>query len=345
MKDRRRKKRRVRKRDWSPGDIDAATRLPRRFSGVDVGLDAEAIEVSERFEAIEPNGVVISPYGVLAFVETEGEEHLCRVAERLCVGQSSILAPGDRVCVEADQDGLCVTGVQHRNSKLSRLATKGQREQVIAANVDRLVCVVAAAQPRFKAGVLDRYLIAADIGNISPIIVLNKVDLTESRPKEMMVYEDLGLPVFYTSCVTGEGIEALREDLRNTVSVLAGQSGVGKSSLINVLDPRFYVETREVSDYNEKGRHTTSVSRLYHLAGGIDIIDTPGIRKLGLWDLTKEEVPLYFPDIAALAVDCKFSDCSHIHEPGCAVREALEHGDLPEVRYRSYLRIRDSLDS
>ncbi|MFO7975377.1 MAG: GTPase RsgA, partial [Candidatus Hydrogenedentota bacterium] len=177
----------MRKRDWSSRDIDAETRMPRRFSGVDVGLDAEAVEIDERFEEIEPNGVVVSPYGVLAFVETEDKEHLCRVAERLCVGRSSILAPGDCVRVDPDESGLCVTAVKHRKSKLSRPATKGQGEQVIAANVDCLVCVVAAAQPRFKVGVLDRYLIAAEMGNIRPVIVLNKVDLVETPPEEMSV--------------------------------------------------------------------------------------------------------------------------------------------------------------
>ncbi len=345
MKDRRRKKKRVRKRDWSPNDVDTHAHLPRRLSGVDVGLDAEAVEIEARFEDIDPNGVVVSPYGVLAFVEFQGNEQLCRVAERLCIGRSSILAPGDHVRVEPCEDDFCVTGVKHRKSKLSRPATKGQREQLIAANVDLLVCVVAVAQPRFKVGVLDRFLIAADMGGIAPVIVMNKTDLREQRPDQIRVYEDLDLPVLHTSCVTGEGIEHLRQQLRGAVSVVAGQSGVGKSSLINALDPDLEIVTQEVSDFNEKGRHTTSVSRLYHLAGGIDIIDTPGIRQLGLWDLLPEEVALYFPDIAGFALDCKFSDCSHIHEPACAVREALESGALAQVRYDSYRRIRDSLES
>jgi len=345
VKDRRRKKRRVRKRDWSVNDLDAENRQPRRFRGLDVGLGTEAEDIDERFEAIQPNGVVVSPYGVLAFVEFDGQERLCRVAERLCVGGTSILAPGDRVRVDAQQDDLCVSAVQHRQSKLSRPATKGQREQVIAVNVDHILCVVAVAQPRFKVGVLDRFLIAADIGHIRPIVVVNKTDLAEEAPREFDVYRDLNLPIIFTSCETGEGIDRLRTLLENSVSVLAGQSGVGKTSLINCLHPDIALETREVSDYNEKGRHTTTVSRLYHLAGGIDIIDTPGIRQLGVWDVTKEEVALYFPDIAALGEHCRFRDCSHTHEPGCAVQDAVETGALPAVRYKSYCRIRDSLDS
>ncbi len=345
MKDRRRKKRRVRKRDWSETDLDAEKRQPRRFCGLDVGLGAEAADIGERFEDIQPNGTVISPYGVLAFVEFDGRERLCRVADRLCVGGTSILAPGDRVRVDALPDDPCVSAVQRRRSKLSRPATKGQREQVIAVNVDHILCVVAVAQPRFKVGVLDRFLIAADIGHIHPIVVVNKTDLAEEPPREFDVYRDLNLPVIFTSCETGEGIDRLRTHLENSVSVLAGQSGVGKTSLINCLHPDIALETREVSDYNEKGRHTTTTSRLYHLANGIDIIDTPGIRQLGVWDLTKEEAALYFPDIAALGEHCRFRDCSHTHEPGCAVREALETGALAAVRYRSYCRIRDSLDS
>ena len=345
VKDRRRKKHRVRKRDWSAKDVDTHARLPRRFSGLEVGLDTEAVPIENRFEAIQPNGVVVSPYGVLAFVEADGAERLCRVAEQLCAGRTSVLAPGDRVRVERDEDGFCVTAVMHRISKLSRPATKGQREQVIAANVDYIVCVVAVVQPRFKVGVLDRFLIAADVGRVRPIIVVNKVDLAKEPPQELDAYRDLNVPIILTSCETGEGIETLRQHLTDSVSVLAGQSGVGKSSLINCLQPDIALETQEVSGYNEKGRHTTTTSRLYHLDGGIDIIDTPGIRQLGIWDVTKEEVALYFPDIAALGAECKFSDCSHIHEPGCAVRQAVENGRLPAIRYKSYCRIRDSLGS
>jgi ribosome biogenesis GTPase len=312
---------------------------------MDVGLGVEAEAIEERFEEIDPNGVVVSPYGVLAFVETGGKEQLCRVAERLCVGRTSVLAPGDEVRVEPDEDGLCVTAVNRRRSKLSRPATKGQREQVLAANIDHLVCVVATAQPRFKVGVLDRFLIAADIGGLNPVVVVNKMDLAEDPPEELEAYRDLDIPVLRTSCETGQGIDGLREHLQRSVSVMAGQSGVGKSSLINRLESDLELETQEVSDYNEKGRHTTTSYRLYHLRNGIDIIDTPGIRQLGLWGVTREEVDAYFPDIVAHAAQCKFNDCSHIHEPGCGVRKALEAGELAETRYNSYRRIRDSLES
>lgn len=345
MKDRRRKKPRVRKRDWSETDHDVETRQPRRFRGQDVGLGAKAPDLDERFDDIQPNGVVVSPYGVLAFVELDGQEQLCRVSERLCTGKTSILAPGDRVRVDALDDDLCVSAVKWRRSKLSRPASQGQHEQVIAVNVDHLICVVAVAQPRFKAGVLDRLLIAADIGGIQPIVVVNKIDLVRETPREFEVYRDLELPVIFASCETGEGIDELRKLLENSASVLAGQSGVGKTSLINCLHPDFELETQAVSAFNEKGRHTTTSSRLYHLDGGIDIIDTPGIRQLGVWDLVKEDVALYFPDIAVLGEHCRFHDCSHTHEPGCAVQEAVETGALPAVRYTSYCRIRDSLDS
>ena len=175
------------------------------------------------------------------------------------------------------------------------------------------------------------------------LVVVNKSDLPAAATGEELGGGSGG--VVRVSAKTGEGIDRLRTHLENSVSVLAGQSGVGKTSLINCLHPDIALETREVSDYNEKGRHTTTVSRLYHLAGGIDIIDTPGIRQLGVWDVTKEEVALYFPDIAALGEHCRFRDCSHTHEPGCAVQDAVETGALPAVRYKSYCRIRDSLDS
>jgi len=156
-------------------------------------------------------------------------------------------------------------------------------------------------------------------------------------------YRELGLPVLNTSCKTGAGIEALRQALKGKLSVLAGHSGVGKSSLLNVMDPGLDIETREITETTEKGRHATSTSRLYELADGIRIIDTPGTRRLGVWGVSSEELAFYFPEMERLAADCRFRNCTHTHEPGCAVRQAVEVGDIARLRYNSYLRIRESL--
>jgi ribosome biogenesis GTPase len=169
------------------------------------------------------------------------------------------------------------------------------------------------------------------------------MDLVEEEPAEVNLYRDLAMPVLETSCVSGQGLEALRASLRGQHACLAGHSGVGKSSLINALDPRYDIHTQEISDQTKKGRHTTTTSRLYHLHGDIHIVDTPGIKQLGLWGVTPEEVDFYFPEMKTLAPHCKFRDCTHLHEPDCAVREAIDSGAIAAARYESYKRIRESL--
>lgn len=312
-------------------------------------LDADQTHLAISAD-ITPNGMVVSPYGTLCFVEMDGDEVVCKVGDGLMEGKSSILAPGDRVHVGYNDNQPVVQAMSPRRTKLSRPATTAGRagakracEQVFAANVDLLVIVAAAARPLFKPGLVDRYLIAAEVGGVTPILCINKMDLVDTEPETVPPFRDLGLVVFNTSCETGHGLDALREHLCGKLSVFAGHSGVGKSSLLNALDPALAITTREVSDFNEKGRHTTSASRLYHLARDIHIIDTPGIKQLGLWGVSREEVAYYFPEIAAAAESCRFRDCSHVQEPGCGIRAAVESGAIRPLRYHSYLRIRETL--
>lgn len=291
----------------------------------------------------DPNARVVSPYGKLAYVQMENREILCRVDPKLIVGKSSILAPGDEIVVEYANDEPVVRSVGPRRSRLSRPVGKGGREQVIAANVDVLVAVASAAQPAFKHGLVDRYLVAAGVGDVEPVLCVNKMDLVDAEPPEVSTYRELGLGVFNTSCKTEVGLEKLRRFLEGKTSVLAGHSGVGKSSILNAFNPDFAIATREVSQAGQKGRHATATARMYQLGAGTRIIDTPGVRRLGLWGISPEELAFYFPEMDALAGECRFRNCTHTHEPDCAVRDALETGAIPRLRYESYLRIRSSL--
>lgn len=291
---------------------------------------------------VEPNAILLAYSGQWAWVQLDGQEVFCRVDERVVERHSAALASGDAVRVEWEGGEPMLRGVAPRRTKLSRRLPDG-REQVVAANIDTLLIVTAPLQPRFKPGVVDRYLIAADVGRVQPVICLNKVDLTREEPKAVQSYRELGVPVVRTSCETGEGLDELRGHLRGRLSVLAGQSGVGKSSLINALAPEMEIEVQAVSRFNEKGRHTTRRARLYELDGDIRIIDTPGVRQMAVHGVTPEEADLYFPEIADLATNCRFRNCRHMSEPDCAVLAAVEKGELPALRYKSYLRIRESL--
>ena len=341
-------RKRVRERSWDETDEDTVTREPRRVRGRDSGVgapvDAEERDPDGLFSDIDPNAIVLSPYGMLAFVDFEGTERLCRVDEGLVEGKSAILATGDRVLVESQGDDLVVTAVAPRTTKLSRPAVGHGGEQVLAANVDVLVVVAAAAKPAFKPGLVDRYIVAGEVGGTSTILCINKMDLVDAEPADAAIYRDAGVPVVNTSCVTGVGIDLLRDQLEGRLGILAGHSGVGKSSLINTMDPAHEIATQEISSSTSKGRHTTSSSKLYHLEGGVRIIDTPGARQLGLWNVSLDELDFYFAEFARFAVDCRFRDCTHVHEPGCAVRNAVESSEIPPSRYASYRRIRESLE-
>lgn len=344
MKKPRKKNRPARNRRWSENDVDTVSRARRRFGGheEDAAYSPDTDEAA--FTETEPNAVVVSPYGKLAFVEADAEELLCEVDDALVTGKSSVLAPGDRVRIDREPDRPIVVSAAPRKTKLSRPAVGKAREQVLAANVDFLLIVTAAAKPPFRAGLVDRFLILAEAGEISPILCINKMDLVDEPPPETENYRALGVPVYEMSCETGEGIAPLREALKAKCGVLAGHSGVGKSSLINALDPDFELETQDVSDATNKGRHTTTTARRHELAGGIVLIDTPGVREVGLWKIEAAELDLYFPEIVEASAGCGFRDCTHTHEPNCAVLGAVEAGDIARARYDSYVRIRESLE-
>lgn len=305
------------------------------------------------------DGLVVKEQSGFFWVEaSDGKVYMCRLRGRLLeeAKSSDIAAIGDRVKISVLEDGTgTVEEVAERTSVISRaLRTEGnrgagspEREHVIIANPDQALFVFAAAQPQPSLRMLDRFLIIGEKAELDNIgIVLNKIDLDkdgEAR-KRFELYENLGYPVLATSALDGTGIDALRDLLRDKVSVFTGPSGVGKTSLLNKIQPGLGRSVKNVSRYSQEGIHTTRDSELVKLDIGGYLADTPGLRTLTMWDIEPEELDAYFVEIADLVPDCRFANCTHRNEPGCAVRRAVDKGDISRSRYQSYLALRGELE-
>lgn len=242
------------------------------------------------------------------------------------------------------EDTGVIEEIEPRQRALVRMAPtpRGVYQQIILANLDQAVFMFSCTRPEPRLGMLDRYLVIAEKQMIPALILVNKIDLMGlSAAQEIFHhYERIGYDLIYTSVKTNQGLDRLKEKLMGKVSVLTGPSGVGKSSLLNVIIPELDLEAREVSRATEKGVHTTVARGMYALPGGGYVADTPGLKALALWDIEPEELDGYFPEIRPLVAECQFSDCTHVHEPGCAVKEAVSAGDIHPDRYQSYLRMR-----
>ncbi|MCA9541602.1 MAG: ribosome small subunit-dependent GTPase A [Myxococcales bacterium] len=266
-------------------------------------------------------------------------------------GKRAVVGDDVRFVPDADTEmaqGLII-GIGERRTALVRADALGRREQVLAANLDRIF-VVTAVEPPLREGLIDRYLVVAHAQGIEAHIIFNKVDLIADDPAaledigdRLAIYPRLGYPVHFTAASTGAGLGDLRRALRRRTSIFVGHSGVGKTSLLNALDPALGERVQALSEASGRGRHTTSSSFLHVLPDGGEVIDSPGVRAFGLWDIDPDEVGSHFVELARLAPRCKFADCRHVHEPECAVLAAVEAGRIEESRYASYVNIRTSL--
>ncbi|MBR1994416.1 MAG: ribosome small subunit-dependent GTPase A [Alistipes sp.] len=297
------------------------------------------------------SGVVVRATGSWYEVLTEGERLQCRIRGKLRlkgVRSTNPVVVGDRVMGITDGQGnhLIVDIEPRRNYVIRRASNLSKESHIIAANIDRALLMVTLRQPETALEFVDRFLVTCEAYKIPVVLLLSKSDLQD--PEALVafraIYEPIGYRVLEVSTATGEGVEQVRELLIGATTLLSGNSGVGKSTLVQAIDPTLDIRTGEISDSHHKGRHTTTFSTIYPLVEGGYVIDTPGIKGFGLIDIEEEELWHYFPEMMHYGQECRFYNCTHTHEPGCAVIAALEEGAIAEQRYESYLKMMDDDD-
>ena len=262
-------------------------------------------------------------------------------ADPVAVGDEVVVTPRD------NEEGV-IEEISPRRTKFSR-RYPGKRdaiEQIVVANADQVVIVLSTRLPDFNLRFLDRFLILAEVGEMDAVVCLNKIDLIDSAERRelrsiLSAYEQLGYPVIFTSINHSESIQAFRDALRDRFSVVVGASGVGKSSLLNAVQPGLGLRVGEVGLKTGKGRHTTTLVELFSLEFGGEVADTPGIREVGLWGVDTENLDLYFPEMEPYLGECKYTDCIHVSEPKCAIVDAVNTGKISDVRYQSYISLKN----
>ncbi len=296
-------------------------------------------------------GIVIRGHGKSFIVKCGGEEIPCEIRGKVkfLTRSATPVAVGDDVLISRLDDGSgAIEEVLERKSMFFRPSKESDdKKQVIAANIDQLAAVVSVAQPILKPGLIDRFIIAAELGGLIPLIIINKIDLGQIPLLDEInsAYKAINIPIVHTSAESGEGMDNLINHLKDHRTIFAGHSGVGKSSLLNRLMPNADLPVGEISEYSAKGRHTTSWVEMFEIPGSGFVIDSPGLKILKLWEVEREQLEAYYPEMAPFLEHCKFHPCSHTHEPGCAVKRAVDKGEMSRLRYDNYVAIYESIDT
>lgn len=296
-------------------------------------------------------GLVIKSTGSWYDVLTEEDKTInCRIKGKfrtLDIKTTNPIAVGDHVDIELEQEqetGLITFLHPRKNYIIRKSINLSKQAQIIAANLDQAFLIVTLASPRTSLGFIDRFLVTAEAYDIPAKLIFNKLDLFSEEGLEILedyksIYQKAGYSCYSVSAIKETNLDQIRDLLKDKVTLVSGHSGVGKSTLINALLPGKELKTGEISDWSDKGKHTTTFAEMFQLPFGGYLIDTPGIRELGIFDIEKQELGGLFPEIRKLMSNCRFHNCRHINEPGCAVLDALEKGEFESSRYESYLSI------
>ncbi len=286
----------------------------------------------------------------------KGEEYNARIKGKFKIDDitsTNPIAVGDVVVIDKEdgEESIVITKIHDRKNYITRQSPHNKHmHHIVAANLDQSILLATLKDPKTSTGFIDRFLVASEAYDVPTIIVFNKTDIYKIKEKESFekiksVYEKIGYPVYAMSVSTNEGVDEVKELLKDKTTLLSGHSGVGKSSFINTIFPDNIIKTQQVSDWSGKGLHTTTFAEMFDLPFGGKIIDTPGMREFAMMDIEPHELSHYFPEMKALINDCKFNNCMHIEEPGCAVKAAVEENKIAAERYISYLNILGSIDN
>ena len=343
-------RKRPRRHDWDEDDEAEGVEAMASRDRTGGRSQAPSVDTTATSSGLGREALVLSLSQGRALLAIDGEARDVPLSFELARTQSASVAVGDVVEVVGEGSGARVGHVRERRSRLARPDPgNAYRERVLAANVDLAVVVLSVVAPPLRPALVDRFLVALEYGGVAPVLCVNKVDLLEGSAARDQVervlapYRELGVPCTLASAASGEGIEELAEAVRDRTCVFVRHSGVGKSSLLNALDPDRARSTGGVRTADGKGRHTTTSSRLTELGDGTRVIDTPGIRAFGLWNLDGETLRHSFAEFAGPSASCRFRDCTHVHEPECAVRAAVEAGAIARSRFEAYLRLEEEL--
>lgn len=292
-------------------------------------------------------GIVTKSTGSWHEVRADGKKYECRVRGKIRleeIKETNPVAVGDYVTIEMEEGSHTITEILPRKNHIARQSVKKTgHSNILAANIDQAILIATVQQPRTSLGFVDRFLVSAEAFRIPQVLVFNKIDLLDQNALESVqelrrVYERLGVNVHFTSVIKNEGVNEFKKKLDGKISLIAGHSGVGKSSVLNQISTHINQSTGEISSFNQKGTHTTTFAEMFEIGENTFVIDTPGIKEWGLVDMSPQEISDYFPEMRELRLNCKFgSKCLHMKEPGCAIISSVEQGEIANSRYESYV--------